>query len=64
MLVPSLAADISKAATGSIYALMLLLMMYLMPDGIWGSLVALFRQAFAALDGRSAASTSTERKIP
>lgn len=36
VIVPNIAADISKAATGSVYALLLLSMMFFLPNGIGG----------------------------
>ena len=36
VIVPNIAADISKAATGSVYALLLLAMMFALPNGIGG----------------------------
>ena len=36
VIVPNIAADISKAATGSVYALLLLAMMFVLPNGIGG----------------------------
>lgn len=35
---PNLAADISKAATGAIYGLMLIAFVYVIPNGAWGAL--------------------------
>ena len=44
MIVPNIASDISKAATGSIYALLLIAMMVAMPDGLGGLLAKLYRR--------------------
>jgi branched-chain amino acid transport system permease protein len=37
---PNIAADISKAATGAIYGLMLIAFVYLIPNGAWGAILA------------------------
>jgi branched-chain amino acid transport system permease protein len=44
VLVPNVAADISKAATGVIYGLFLIVMMYLMPNGVWGALARAWKR--------------------
>lgn len=38
VIVPNIAADVSKAATGAIYGLLLIGFMYLVPNGAWGAL--------------------------
>jgi branched-chain amino acid transport system permease protein len=38
VLVPNLAADVSKAATGAVFGLFLVGFMYVLPDGAWGVL--------------------------
>lgn len=38
LIVPSVSSDLSKAATGLIYGICLILMMYRLPGGIWGGL--------------------------
>lgn len=43
--VPNMAADISKAATNGIFGLFLVLMMFFMPNGVWGAV----RKGFARL---------------
>jgi branched-chain amino acid transport system permease protein len=48
--VPNWAQDISKAAPWAIYGIFLILMMYVMPRGVWGGL----RLAFARLARRGA----------
>ncbi len=45
ILVPSVSADISKAATGVIYAVAMVLLMWRMPQGLWGGMQGLFRWA-------------------
>lgn len=45
VVVPNLAADIFKAATNGIFGLFLVLMMFFMPNGVWGAV----RAAFARL---------------
>jgi len=40
--VPSISADISKAATGVIYAVAMVFLMWRMPNGLWGGVQALF----------------------
>jgi branched-chain amino acid transport system permease protein len=44
VIIPNVAADISKAATGAIYGLFLIVMMYLMPNGVWGALAMAWRR--------------------
>ena len=41
--VPNVSADISKAATGVIYAVAMIVLMYRMPNGLWGGLMRLWR---------------------
>ena len=41
--VPSVSADISKAATGAIYAVSMILLMVRMPNGLWGGVMRLWR---------------------
>lgn len=41
--VPNVSADISKAATGVIYAAAMIVLMYRMPNGLWGGLMRLWR---------------------
>jgi branched-chain amino acid transport system permease protein len=48
--VPNYAQDISKAAPGAIYGIFLILMMYVMPRGVWGGIML----AFARLARRGA----------
>ena len=43
MIVPNVSADISKAATGAIYAVAMILAMYYMPNGLWGGVMRLWR---------------------
>ena len=43
--VPSVSADISKAATGVIFAVAMILLMYRMPNGLWGGVQRLWRVA-------------------
>ena len=43
MVVPNVSADISKAATGAIYAIAMIVLMYRMPKGLWGGLTQLWR---------------------
>jgi branched-chain amino acid transport system permease protein len=38
--VPNVASDISKAATGAVYGVFLIALMYAMPNGVWGALRA------------------------
>ena len=38
---PNITADISKAATGVIYGAVLIVLMALMPSGVWGAVVQL-----------------------
>jgi len=44
--VPNLAGDVSKAAPGAIYGVILIAVMFLMPDGAAGFLGGLIRRAF------------------
>lgn len=41
--VPNVSADISKAATGVIYAVAMIVLMYRMPNGLWGGFTRLWR---------------------
>lgn len=41
---PNIAADISKAATGAIYGLLLIACVYLVPNGAWGAITALWNR--------------------
>ena len=45
MVVPNLSSEISKSATGSIYALSLLLLIWRLPNGLWGGITRLWRTA-------------------
>ena len=45
MVVPNLSSEISKSATGSIYALSLLLLIWRLPNGLWGGVTRLWRTA-------------------
>ena len=45
IVVPSVSADISKAATGVIYAVAMVLLMWRMPQGLWGGAQSLFQLA-------------------
>lgn len=47
LVVPNVSSDISKSATGTIYAAALLLLMWRMPHGVWGALLRLWRLATA-----------------
>jgi branched-chain amino acid transport system permease protein len=38
VITPNLAADVSKAATGAVYGLFLIVFMYVIPNGAWGGL--------------------------
>lgn len=49
MIVPNVSADISKAATGAVYGAFLILLMYRLPDGLWGGLDRLRAAARARL---------------
>ncbi len=44
--VPNLADQVSKAAPGAIYGVILIAVMFLMPSGVAGSLGALLRRVF------------------
>ncbi|MES2536273.1 MAG: branched-chain amino acid ABC transporter permease [Pseudomonadota bacterium] len=44
MVVPNVTADISKAATGVIYAAVMILLMYYMPNGLWGGIMKLWKR--------------------
>lgn len=44
LIVPDLSTDVSKAATGVIYALAVLLVVFRMPEGLWGVLVRLHQR--------------------
>jgi branched-chain amino acid transport system permease protein len=59
VLIPNLATDISKAATGAIYGLLLVIFMYVLPDGAWGTVVRLTETARART--RTIARLSTGR---
>lgn len=51
--IPNIANDISKAAPGAIYGLILIAFMYLMPNGIAGAILALYgRLAASRQNGR------------
>ncbi len=43
IVVPTVSADISKAATGVIYAVAMVLLMWRMPKGLWGGVQGLFQ---------------------
>jgi branched-chain amino acid transport system permease protein len=43
-IVPNVSADISKAATGAIYAAVMIVLMYRLPDGLWGGVMWLWRK--------------------
>ena len=43
--VPNVSADISKAATGAIYAISMIVLMYRMPNGLWGAVLRVWRLA-------------------
>lgn len=45
IVVPNVSSDISKAATGTIYALVLLLLIWRMPNGLWSGTVRLWQAA-------------------
>ncbi len=45
MVVPNLSSEISKSATGSIYALSLLLLIWRLPNGLWDGITRLWRTA-------------------
>lgn len=38
VIVPNVATDVSKSATGAIYGVLLIAVVYLMPNGVWGAL--------------------------
>jgi branched-chain amino acid transport system permease protein len=44
MVVPNVTADISKAATGVIYAAVMILLMYYMPNGLWGGIMKVWKR--------------------
>jgi branched-chain amino acid transport system permease protein len=45
LVVPNLSADVSKSATGALYSLVLLLLIWRMPNGLWSGIMWLWRVA-------------------
>lgn len=48
VITPNIAADISKAATGAIYGLMLIAFVYFLPNGTWGLVRSFSKRLFGA----------------
>lgn len=59
--VPNVSADFSKAATGAIYAISMIVLMYRMPNGLWGGVMRIWNALFAE---RSPLTRSAQKALP